>query len=164
MHHSFIHSYWFLSLSLWIKSHRFWRVHLRLTVWQTQHCHCQCQCHYLSCDQHLFSKLRGKSFPTAQFWRDTSSSLWRGVTRHLCHETRRDTRLGSRERDETRDWVHENETRHETGFTRTRRDTRLGSRERDETRFFDFFFKSSMIKYIGENSLSFNWRTQNAKK
>ncbi len=26
----------------------------------------------------------------------------RGVTRHLSHETRRDTRLGSRERDETR--------------------------------------------------------------
>ncbi len=50
--------------------------------------------------------------------------LPRDVTRHLSHETRQDTRLGSR--------------------------------ERDETRFLDFFFfKSSMMKYIG--------KTQNAK-
>ncbi len=43
----------------------------------------------------------------------------------------------------------------------TRRDTRLSSR--DEMRFLDFFFfKSSMMKYIGKHFILFNWKTQNA--
>ncbi len=39
-------------------------------------------------------------------------------------------------------------TRHETEFTRTRRD------------FFLLFFKSSKMKYIGKNSILFNWKIQ----
>ncbi len=43
------------------------------------------------------------------------------------------------------------ETRHKTEYTRVRRDEI----------FILFFFKSSIMKYIGKNSILFNWKTQN---
>ncbi len=57
---------------------------------------------------------------------------------------------------------------HSRGVTRcllheTRRDTRLGSRERDET--FTLFLRNPQWWNIWmENSLLFNWKSQNAKQ
>ncbi len=44
-------------------------------------------------------------------------------------------------------------------FHETRWDKTVFTRTR-----FIYFFKSTMIKYIGENSILFKWKTQNAKK